>query len=252
MLDKFTENYPKHGSQFSFTDFNKKCIDVIYDDLGKKNEIKPRTELFSKIEGLKETCSSCYSFYMRQRTRSAKFLDIKLGQQFENAFIDFLNDSGIPSEIQGKPLNYPDIVIKNKSQETIARCELKYLTAPYLLVYKAVPGRECYEGSNTLDVGEKITKQRNFVENEITVPVFYIFWLDYPCVKGIFYMTSKQVYTYIDSVGGMEYERKEREGDFINTSSGKKKMGQTKKVYLPLYQMKNFESLMTQFQALIK
>jgi hypothetical protein len=39
---EFTKNAKTHESQFTFTDFNKHCVDVIYDGLGKQNIIKPR------------------------------------------------------------------------------------------------------------------------------------------------------------------------------------------------------------------
>lgn len=253
-LQSFTKNSLTHDSQFTFTDFNENCVNVIYDDLGKKNLISPRQELFEKIPGLADTCKGCYRYFMNPRNRSAKFLDIKLGKKFEVAFVDFLNSIGISSDLlDKKPLNYPDIIIKNNNGEIVSRCEVKYMASPFLLLYKKVEGRECYEGSNTLDVGKKIAKQREFVENEIDVPVFYIYWLDYPCIKGVYYMPAKEVYVYIDSVGGKQFERKERSGDFVTTKDGtKKKLSQTSKVYLPLYKMKNFESLIGEFQRLIK
>ena len=49
----------------------------------------------------------------------------------------------------------------------------------------------------------------------------------------------------------MEFERKERSGDFVTTKEGeKKKLSQTSKIYLPLYKMKNFESLIGKFKQL--
>ncbi len=252
-LKAFTINSPTHNSQFTFTDFNQNCVDIIYDGLGKKNIVSPRQELFGKIPKLDEACKGCYKYFMSPRNRSAKFLDIKLGKKFEVFFVDFLNSIGISSGLlDKKPLNYPDIVIKNTDGDIVSRCEVKYMAAPFLLLYKKIPGRECYEGSNTLDVGKKIAKQRKYVENEIDVPVFYIYWLDYPCVKGIYFMPAEEVYEYIDSVGGVEFERKERSGDFVTTKDGeKKKLSQTSKVYLPLYQMKNFETLVDEFKRLI-
>ena len=249
---EFTKNSKTHDSQFKFNNFNKTCIDVIYDGLGKENIVKPRLELFDPIPELQETCNGCWKYFMQTRNRFAKSLDIKLGKKFETFFVDYLNSLGISSDLlKDNSLNYPDIVIQNQSGEIVSRCEIKYLAAPFLLLYKRIPGRECYEGSNTLDVGKKIAKQRNFVENEIDVPVFYIYWLDFPCVKGVYFMPSEEVYEYIDSVGGIEFERKERSGDFVTTKEGeKKKLSQTSKVYLPLYKMQNFESLIEKFKEL--
>jgi len=249
---EFTKNSKTHDSQFKFNNFNKTCVDVIYDGLGQENIVKPRLDLFDPIPELQETCKGCYKYFMSPRNRFAKSLDIKLGKKFEGFFVDYLNSIRISSGLlEKKPLNYPDIVIKNKSGEIVSRCEIKYMAAPFLLIYKKIPGRECYEGSNTLDVGQKIAKQRNFVENEIDVPVFYIYWLDFPCIKGVYFMSAEDVYEYIDSVGGMEFERKERSGDFVTTKEGeKKKLSQTSKIYLPLYKMKNFESLIEKFKQL--
>ena len=253
-LQVFTKNYPRHPTQFQFNEINEKCVEKIYGELRKENKILPRLELVEQIDGLGETCSPCWKFYMTPRNRSAKFLDIKLGKEFEKHFVTFLNHKGIPSDTikKGTPLNYPDVEIFNEQKTVIARCEIKYMSAPFLMLYKKKPGRECYEGSNTLDVGEKIQKQRKFVETEINEPVFYVYWLDYPCVKGVFFMESADVYHYIDSVGGEEFERKERTGDFVKTKDGtKKKLAQTRKVYLPLYSMKNFDGLMQELNSLV-
>ena len=253
-LDSFLEKYPKHETQLEFNEINKKCLEKIYDELRLEEKILPRTELTEQIDNLKPTCSSCMKHYFSPRNRSAKILDIKLGKKFEEVFVDFLNFKGIKSKQfeKGTPLPYPDIEILNEKDEIVARCEIKYMSAPFLLIYKKYPGKECYESSNTLDVGDKIKRQRKFVEEEIDVPVFYVYWLDYPCIKGVFYMDSENVYKYIDSVGGEEFERKEREGDFVkDKDGGKKKLAQTKKIYLPLYSMKNFNQLFDELKELI-
>ncbi len=253
-LDSFLEKYPKHETQLEFNEINKKCLEKIYDELRLEEKILPRTELTEQIENLKPTCSSCMKHYFSARNRSAKFLDIKLGKKFEEVFVDFLNFKGIKSKQfeKGTPLPYPDIEILDEKDEIVARCEIKYMSAPFLLIWKKYPGKECYESSNTLDVGDKIKRQRKFVEEEIDVPVFYVYWLDYPCIKGVFYMDSENVYKYIDSVGGEEFERKEREGDFVkDKDGGKKKLAQTKKIYLPLYSMKNFNQLFDELKELI-
>lgn len=249
---EFTKHYPKHETQFHFNKINKKSIEVMYYELRKTKQIIPRPDLFNRIKGLQKTCSSCYSFYMTPRNHSAKFLDIKLGKKLEDVFINFLNGEGISARrTENKPLNYPDIEILNSEKQVVAYCEFKYLSAPFLIIYKKIPGRDCYEGSNTLDVGEKIQRQRVLVETNINVPVYYVYWLDYPCVKGIFYMTAKQVYDYIDSVEGVQYDRKERSGDFIKTKDGSsKKLAETKKVYLPLFSMEILDNLMNELKLL--
>jgi hypothetical protein len=182
-----------------------------------------------------------------------KSLDIRLGKYFENEFMGFLGVNGYESA-RGDVIrkNYPDIAVLQKDRQPACYLEHKYLTAPFVKVHTLVKGRECYEGSTTLDTGEKIAAQRQIVKAEITVPVFYVYWLDYPCIKGVFFMKSNDVYAHIDSVQGTEWVRKQRSGDFIDTGQGKLKVGHLHKVYLPLLRMGNFEELLKNIQMQVK
>jgi len=251
-LKDFTKNFPLHDSQFTFNEFNERCYMIMFDEQRKAKSVLPRQNFFAKIEGLREVCSNCWKFYMNPRNKSLKFLDIKLGKQFEEALIDFFNSIGIRCrKVEGLKENYPDIAFYDVKGREVAYSEVKYLTAPFLKVYEKVPGRECYEGSTTLDVGRKIRSQRKIVEEEIDVPVFYVYWIDYPCIKGIFFMPAKEVYAYIDKVGGLEWTRREREGDFV----GREKrilIAELRKVYLPLLEMGNFEELVKNLRLLTK
>lgn len=242
-LMEYLNNYPLYGSQLSYdTNFNSKCYNLMF---SKQREASPitRNDFWSQIENLQEECNSCWKFYLKPRNNSIKSLDIKLGKMFEQSFMDFLKTKNFKvqrADIEKR--NYPDIkVIKNG---IISYIELKYLSAPFLMVYKKIKGRECYEGSTTLDVGKKISAQRELVKKEILEPVYYVYWIDFPCIKGVFFMPANEVYHYIDERNGLEFTRKERSGDFINTASGKEKMAELDKVYLPLLKMGNFGELM--------
>jgi len=217
----------------------------MYDAQRNRESHSPRQDFWPKIEGLKDACTSCWSFYLNPRNNSVKSLDIRLGKNFESEFMGFLRTKGfqtIRGDIERK--NFPDVAIVRQDQQPACYLELKYLTAPYVKIFKFVRGRECYEGSTTLDTGKKIAAQRKIVETEITVPVFYTYWIDYPCIKGVFFMESHDVYQHIDSVQGTEWVRKERTGDFIETKQGRLRVAHLNKVYLPLLRMGNFEELL--------
>lgn len=251
-LQKFLRNFPLYQTQLKFDEeFNHACISLMYESQRNQESHPPRQDFWSRIEGLKDTCASCWNFYLSPRNNSVKFLDIRLGRNFEEEFIGFLKSKGLDAgrgDVDRK--NYPDIVVLRQNHEPVCYLELKYLAAPFVKVYKFVKGRECYEGSTTIDTGEKIAAQREIVETEITVPVFYVHWLDYPCLKGIFFMESSDVYQYIDSVEGIEWARRQRTGDFVTTKKGKLKVGQLNKAYLPLLRMGTFEELLNNIQQI--
>ncbi len=240
-LNDSLKKYATFPSQLSFDKiFNSNCMSAMYDEQRNKKTFLPKASLWPKICGLMETCDACKNFYLAQRSNLDKFRDIALGQQFENEFMGFLNSMGIIAKrADNKKKNAPDIqVVKNSS--IVCFLEMKYLSAPFVLRNKFDKDRECYEGSTTLDSDQKILAQRSIVENEIESPVYYVYWLDYPCIKGIFFMESTDVYKYLDSVNNLEWTRKQRSGDFV----GQFKVGHSEKVYLPLLKMGNFEELM--------
>lgn len=248
------KNYPLYLTQLTFDkEFNSCCISYMYDSQRNGKSYLSRQDFWPKISKLKSICASCWKFYLDPRNNSVKFLDIRLGKYFENEFMGFLRAKGfecIRGDIDRK--NYPDIAVLHKNRQPACYLELKYLTAPFVKVYTLVKGRECYEGSTTLDTGKKIATQRQIVETEITVPVFYVYWLDYPCIKGVFFMKSNDVYAYIDAVQGTEWIRKQRSGDFVDTGQGKLKVGHLNKVYLPLLRMGNFEELLNNIQRQVE
>jgi len=250
-ISEYTKNLPTFESQFYFQKINMNCYEKMY--FGKRNDssIIPRHGFFPLIHDLEDTCKKCWNWFLSPRNRSRKGLDVQYGKKFEAALRDFFGKNDIMCSMgDTKKKNYPDNVVFNKKGEIVAYFEVKYLAAPFVKTFQFRPGRECYEGSTTLDVGKKIETQRDIVENEVDVPVFYVYWIDYPCIKGVFYMSSKEVYDYIDKIGS-EWDRKERTGDFIKGNDGvKKKIGHTKKVYLPLLQMGTFEELFVELNHL--
>ena len=252
-LREFTKNFPLHKRQFTFDDFNEQCYRIMYENQRKKKQILPRQNFFHLIPRLRAECSECWKFYLNPRNESIKKLDVVLGKQFEDVLMDFLNTHlKVPCRRTAEGGNYPDVeVLDNNNNKTkvVAYCEVKYLTAPFVKVFEKIPGRECYEGSTTLDVGEKIKAQRKIVQTKIRVPVFYVYWLDYPCIKGIFYMSAERVYEYIDEVG-VEWRRRERAGDFVRKGDRKILVGELNKVYLPLLEMGNFKEFIDEIKSL--
>lgn len=247
-LRKYTSNFPTHESQFHFSEFNEITFEKMYLQL---KRILPRQQLFTQIPELEKVCKGCWAFYLSPRNKSVKHLDIRYGKVFENALRNFLISLGfncVRSDELGFKKNYPDLAFLMPSGSPTAFFEVKYLTAPFVKVYEKVPGRECYEGSTTLDVDDKFKRQREIVENEIHVPVYYVYWIDYPCIKGVFYMPAKEVFAYVDRTV-LEWSRKEREGDFISVNGKKMKVGHTEKVYLPLLTMMNLEKLVKSLKA---
>ncbi|MEM2614286.1 MAG: hypothetical protein QXO15_08715 [Nitrososphaerota archaeon] len=248
-LMNFLKNFPLHEDQLTFTEFHERCYRKIYVELGQRGKILPRKEIIKMIPDLHIVCKKCWEFFINPRSNSIKNLDIKFGKEFEKVFMDFLKAKEINCK-SGDEIkkNYPDIAILNVAGKPACYIEFKYIAAPFLTVYRKVEGRECYEGSLTLDVDEKLVTQRKLVEVEIKVPVFYVYWADFPCIKGIFFMEAEKIYEYVDKVG-LEYTRKPRSGNFVHGPKGELiRVGHIDKVYPPLFSMENFEKL---FQTLV-
>jgi len=249
-LIEFTKNFPRQERQFTFVKFNEIAFQKMYEDL---KDVIPRQQFFSDVPDLKEVCKGCWGFYLKPRNKSLKFLDIRLGKLFEDILRDFFISIGLQCvrfDDMGFRKNYPDLIIID-NEKPIAFLEIKYLTAPFVMIFRKVPGRECYEGSTTLDADKKLEAQRDIVENDIKVPVYYVYWLDYPCIKGIFFMPSEEVFSYVDETK-LEWTRKEREGNFVHAKGKRIRLGHTEKIYLPLLKMGNFEELVQTIQKLIE
>ena len=223
----------KFEGNLEFSPLNEQCYEKMYIE-NKGNAHPPKPLTFKEvIPGLKETYSKMARFYFNKRNEMIKGLDIQQGQWFEKAFRDFLASKNLQTNKKGYP--FPDIEVL-KDGKIVAYFELKYIRAPFIYANSVFgENRWDYECSLTLDVGDKLTKQRNKIEKDILptgIPVFYVWWYDAPHLKGIFFMKAEEVFSYWDKEG-TSHSRKEREGDEID----KQEKG---KIYPPLLEMHSF------------
>ncbi len=242
----FFKNVKLHDSQFKYSEFNAKCYDAMYLNNSQDN-IKTVKELKEEIEELKSTCKACGAYFMNPRNNSIKKYDVMLGKLLEDVIIDFLKGKYKLNVTHGDNFNkkYPDCMLLSGDKGILAYFEVKYHAAPFISAINKI-GRYCYEGSATLDLN-KLIKQIEIADSELDRPVFYLHWIDYPCLKGLFFETSDQVKNEL-FIQGQEFERKARSGDF----QGDKKTGYTKKFYSKLLEMGTFEELIGIFSDMKK
>ena len=245
-FDDFLKNVIIFENQFGFSKFNCECYKYMYEK-NSYDSIKTVKELKEIIPELKDTCKKCGNFFIPQRNKSIPKYDVILGKQHEEVLMEFLsNELGVIIE-RGDLENrsYPDCKILNNEGKIIAYFEVKFHGAPFVSAL-ALTKRYCYEGTPTLDY-KKIEKQLNIIKEEINVPVFYVHWIAYPCLKGIFYETSDHVEEYI-SLKHAEFEREKRDGD-NEKSTGAVYL---KKMYSPLLELGTFESFIEKLRDLIR
>lgn len=246
-IQEYFTNYPKFENQFEFNTFNRECYQKMFSENSQDN-IKTVKELKGEIENLPEMCSKCGPFFVKPRNKSIKGLDIQMGIFLENQIIDFLNSIGIKALHADKTnKRYPDCMILKKDKGILAYFEVKYHSAPFINAIR-MTNRYCYEGSVTLDF-DKICKQIEIIESDLDRPTFYLHWIDYPCLKGIFFETSEQVKENIYE-HGVEFEREPREGDYRYTSKIMLKKGYLKKYYSPLLEMGTFDEFIKLIRSL--
>lgn len=242
-IEDYFKNVSLHESQFNFTDFNKICVDEMYTK-NEQSNIKTVAELKKCIPELKDTCKKCGDYFMKQRNNSVKGLDVQMGEFLEKQIMEYLNNKLKIKAMKADKTNrkYPDCMILNTDKGILAYFEVKYHGAPFLTAINKI-GRYCYEGSATLDFN-KVKNQLDIIYSDLERPVFYLHWIDYPCIKGLFFETSDQVKQYLIE-SGEEFDRADRTGDFININRDGyevvHKVGYTKKFYSPLLQMGTFE-----------
>lgn len=234
-INEFFKNVTLFEGQFNYTEFNKVCYEKMYID-NKYESLKTVKNLKEEILELKEMCRKCGTYYMNPRNSSKIKYDLMMGQLFENIFIDFFNEKLKIKVTHADKSNkkYPDCMILKKDRGIAAYFEVKYHSAPFISAINKI-NRYCYEGSVTLDY-KKIINQLEIIESDLERPVFYLHWIDYPCLKGVFFETSEQVKDYIFK-HGEEFSREEREGD----KDKNPKSVYLGKFYSPLLQMGNFE-----------
>lgn len=243
-IAEFFKNITLFDNQFGFNDFNKSCYDEMYED---NDPLSPKTvkELKSRISELSATCKKCGAYYMQPRNSSHIKYDLIMGKFFEDILIDFftskLNIKAMHADTSNK--RYPDCMILSGDKQITAYFEVKYHSAPFISALNKI-NRYCYEGSITLDY-EKIIKQLELIDSDIDRPVFYLHWVDFPCLKGIFFETSEQLKQYIYETGE-EFSRRERIGD----SEKNPKSVYLSKFYSPLLKMGSFEEFIQTVKTL--
>ena len=245
-FDKFFENVPIFENQFTWSDFNSRCYECMYTN-NSYTQIATVKEMKEKIPGLKDTCKKCGAFFIPSRNKSIPKYDVILGKQHEEALMEFLqnklNAKTKRADLQNRSM--PDCKILKPDGSVAAYFEVKFHGAPFVSALN-LTGRYCYEGSATLD-HKKIEKQLSIIENELNAPVFYVHWLEYPCLKGIFYESSEQVKEYISKQHEV-FERERRKGDDLKS----KKAVYLKKMYSPLLHLKSFEEFIEELDSLIQ
>lgn len=242
-LKGYFNNVSTFENQLSFEGINDICYQKMYEDTKDKKSIKTTQDLYGKIGGLKELYKKARTYYLKPRNRSIKGLDVQLGKQFEEVFIKFLNFKGIVAiRADSKNKRLPDIMVLDKTRNIKAYIELKYHNAPFILAWRLL-GREPYEGSITLDT-EKLKRQLIEIETELERPVYFIHWIDFPDLKGIFFNTHDQIKEYLIEKP-VQFVRKIREGDYKKGEYKlQAKVGYTDKFYPPLHEMGDFEELL--------
>ncbi len=245
-FNEFFKNVPIYENQFTWSKFNEQCYNSMYLNNTYDN-IATVKDLKIQIPELKDTCKKCGSFFIPARNKSLPKYDVIMGKQHEEALMEFLatklNVKVERGDLQNR--SYPDSLIHKKDGSVAAYFEVKFHGAPFVSAIQMI-GRYCYEGSATLDY-KKIEKQLTIIEDEIKVPVYYVHWLEYPCLKGVFYENATQVQQYI-STQRVEFERKKREGDELKSKNAR----YYTKMYSPLLKMGSFEELVEEFMNLIR
>lgn len=195
-----------------------------------------------------DTCKSCENFHYNQPKTINKSSDITEGNAYEDIFIRFLNQKfsslGVNkhcARADTENLHMPDLKIVQDDGKVTLYIELKAIFKPFLSIAKKVNDKfECYSNSLTLDIenGKKLLEQKKLVEAEQNIPTLYVYWYDLPCIKGIFWMRSENVYLLLEEQAG--YDRYLQPGDYDQHG---RKNSATKKLYLPLHKMSDFHSM---------
>jgi len=244
-------------NQLRFDEINKIFFEDIYckkrTGPGKRRKAESKDEIGQQINQLRPLCDKCWSFFFRpvQNRKYDKQEDIHNANFFENKIMNFLKKKAFnvirgDDENLGHHKGYPDLLVLGKNNDPICYLEIKYNAAPFLKVSKYVKGRECYEGSLTLNP-KKLKRQVGMLGTQIKIPVYYVYWADFPCLKGIFFTEIQNIWNYFEEIGsGDQHDRRAGEGDF----SYGRKIGQTQIIYPPIMEMKNFEELIDKLNEL--
>jgi hypothetical protein len=202
-------------------------------------------------------CKYCTNFHLSNSKDIDKNSDIGVGKKLEDAFGEFFQavldkecDGATIERADVENLHNPDFVIKFNGK-AIIWIEFKVIFRPFLKISEKVSENyECYSHSLTLDIsnGKKLENQRILVASDSIGEknCIYVYWYDLPCIKGIFWMPSTQVYQHQDNQA--PYERKIVEGD--RNAKGEVRAA-VNKIYLPLHEMNDFYSIVSVIKAKI-
>ncbi|UUC52423.1 hypothetical protein NOX82_11085 [Pseudomonas citronellolis] len=198
-------------------------------------------------------CRECEKFHLSTLKQIDKNPDIDLGNELEAVFeayfqqvLDTLVPGLVIERADQQELHMPDFQVRHvQSGEVLLLMEFKVIFRPFLRISQKVnPAYECYSHSMTLDVAGKLNAQRELVVNGPGArKCAYVYWYDLPCVKGVFWMSAEDVYRHQDEQ--VAYKRKVVSGDM---GSAGQVRGAVRKLYLPLYQMNDFDSLVSLLQ----
>lgn len=241
----FFRNVPLFENHFQWYDYNAACYSLMYSE-NNADAVRTVKELKSEIPELTPLCKKCGAYFMPARNKSLPKYDVILGKQLEEALMAFLskklNATTGRADLENRSL--PDCRILKPNGEVAAYFEVKFHAAPFVMALTKT-GRYCYEGSATLDY-EKIEKQLDLIDAGLDAPVFYVHWIEYPCLKGVFYETSKQVKQYIHEKHET-FDREKRAGDDQKSAAAV----YLKKMYSPLLEMGDFDSFLAELESLI-
>ena len=245
-IDDFFKNVSLFDNQFDFNGFHAKCYSSMYEN-NSQDCSKTVKELKAEIPELASVCKKCGPYYMNPRNSSHIKYDLMMGKLFEDILIEFFNQKLHIKAMHGDNQNkqYPDCMILCGDKQIAAYFEVKYHSAPFISAINKI-NRYCYEGSITLDY-KKIVKQLEIIESDIERPVFYLHWVDFPCLKGIFFETSEQIKQYIYE-NGEEFSREKRDGD----EEKNPKSVYLSKFYSPLLNMGSFNEFIDTIKNIIK
>ena len=245
-FDRFLEHVARFEGMFTWGDLQQRCYEAMYvcNDPADPAAVKALKE---EIPELRDLCSSCAAFYIPARNKSIPKYDVLLGKQYEDVLMEFLEKKlGAPvvrADLEDRRM--PDCKLLRPDGSAAAYFEVKFHGAPFVLA-KNETGRYCYEGSATLDL-EKVRRQLQLVDEGLDAPVFYVHWLEYPCLKGVFYETAEQVRAYLQARDA-EFSRQRRAGD----DQKSRQAVYLQKVYPPLLQMGSFEEFVETLRQLLQ
>lgn len=245
-LEEFFKNVKLFDEQFRFNRFHEQCYNAMY-VTNQQESPKTVKELKAEIPELASVCKKCGSYYTNPRNASRIKYDLVMGKLFEDILIDFFNEKLHLKAMHADNADkrYPDCMILCGDKQIAAYFEVKFHSAPFITAINKI-NRYCYEGSVTLDY-KKIIKQLEIIESDIERPVFYLHWLDFPCLKGVFFETSEQIKQYVYD-NGEQFAREERAGDAEKSP----KSVYLSKFYSPLLEMGSFEEFVDKIREIIK